>query len=103
MAWDLRGALLKKQEVESARLADFEFRQRARTFRLLAEWLDPGLEPSDLVRRIAQFPDQAILAELAARHPVEAADLQEAYLRFSAEARISLIEELGDPSPHRLA
>ncbi|WP_241212717.1 hypothetical protein [Sphingomonas sp. ABOLG] len=36
MAFDLRAALLKKAEVETARLVDFEFRLRARTMRLLA-------------------------------------------------------------------
>ena len=35
MAWDLRAAMLKKQEVESARLAEFDYRWRARTMRLL--------------------------------------------------------------------
>jgi hypothetical protein len=31
MAFDLRSAMLKKQEVESARLAEFDYRWRART------------------------------------------------------------------------
>jgi hypothetical protein len=60
MVWDLRGALLKKGEVESARLDDFEFRLRARTMRLLAEKL--GHDPATLTGRIAIESDQAILA-----------------------------------------
>ena len=31
MVLDLRAALLKKQEIESGRLADFEFKPRVRT------------------------------------------------------------------------
>ena len=51
MAWDLRRALLKKEEFESARLMNFEFRQRARATRLLAREL--GLGDEALVREIA--------------------------------------------------
>ena len=65
MAWDLAKAMAKKGEFESARLADFEFRQRARTFRLMAE--ARGEDPSALVAMIAQKSDEAILEELAAR------------------------------------
>ena len=41
MAWNLRAALLKKEEFESARLAEFDYRWGARTMRLLAAALDP--------------------------------------------------------------
>lgn len=92
--FDLRGALLKKGEVESARLDDFAFRLRARAMRLLASRL--GLEQDALVRRIAAEPDTAILASL----PAEAAAL---HARCVAEARAALIAERGDPAPHRLA
>ena len=95
MVWDLRGALLKKQEVESARLADFEFRLRARTMRLLAPLV--GMTPEELVPRIALEDDEAILRGL----PGDGA--HEAYDRCRAAARAELIEELGDPSPYRLA
>jgi len=93
LVWDLRGALLKKQENESARLADFEFRLRARTMRLLAEAL--GLEAEPLVKATVLESDDSILARTpgAADH----------YLRCLAEARRQLIEEHGDPAPHRLA
>lgn len=94
MAFDLRGALLKKAEVESARLDDFEFRLRARTMRLLAP--DLSLDPEALVGRIAVEPDDAIVAALGA----EAAARYEA---CRAEARRQLIIEIRDPTPYRLA
>lgn len=95
MAWDLRRAMLKKQEVETARLLDFEFRLRARTMRLLAERL--GLDPQALVGRIAEAEDAAILALLDHEHASEL----HAQCRAIAETRLKA--ELGDPTPHRLA
>ncbi|WP_164125593.1 hypothetical protein, partial [Stenotrophomonas maltophilia] len=62
MVFDLRGALLGRAEVESARLDDFELRLRARTLRLLAPLL--GVEAQALVDRIASEPDDAILISL---------------------------------------
>ena len=99
MPFDLRAALLKKGEVESARLDDFAFRERARTMRLLAATL--GEDAGVWVRRIAYGSDEAILADLAARQDPEA--VQAAYLAARAEARAQLFDELGDPAPHRLA
>jgi len=93
MVFDLRGALLKKAEVESARLDDFEFRLRARTFRLLAE--RHGIAPRPLVAEIATDPDEAILG----RHPA----LAQAYPECRALARHQLITERGDPTPYKLA
>jgi hypothetical protein len=101
MAWDLRGAMLKKQEVESARLAEFGYRWRARTMRLLAARLDPALSADDMAAETARRDDGAILADLAARYPD--ANVAGLYNRARAEARRALIEELGDPTPHRLA
>lgn len=103
MVWDLRGALLKKQEKESARLADFEFRLRARTMRLLAPRIDPGLAPDTLAAEIATSGDEAILARLAKRFPGRAAAVRGLYEASRATAREQLIGELGDPSPVRLA
>lgn len=40
MAFGLRTALLRKAEVETARLVEFEFRLRAQTMRLLARTWD---------------------------------------------------------------
>jgi len=94
MVFDLRGALLKKAEIESARLDDFEFRLRARTMRLLAPEL--GLEPEALVGRIAVEPDDAIVASLGP-------DAAPRYEACRAEARRQLIVEIGDPTPYRLA
>lgn len=94
MVWDLRSALLRKQEVETARLADFEFRLRARTMRLLAGEL--AIDADVLVALIAEKDDAAILAGLG-----EGAN--EAYDRVRIVAERQLIAERGDPSPHRLA
>lgn len=94
MVFDLRGALLKKAEIESARLDDFQFRLRARTFRLLAPLL--GVEPQELVARIAVESDEAIVATL----PEEARGW---YDEARAEARRQLIKERGDPTPYKLA
>ena len=100
MAWDLAKAMAKKGEFESARLADFEFRQRARTFRLMAD--ARGEDPSALVAMIAQKSDEAILEELAARDGQPLAELNALYERCGAEARKRLIAERGDPTPYRL-
>lgn len=101
MAWDLRGSLLKKEERESARLADFDFKLRARTFRLLADRL--GARPAEIVPLIAQGGDSDVLGELARRFPAAAPGLNDFYAWARAEARTQLIAEDGDPSPHRLA
>lgn len=95
--FDLRGALLKKGEVESARLDDFAFRLRARTMRLLAAEL--GLDADALVRRIAAETDAAILSSLPAAPDAVRAALR----RAEARARAELVAERGDPTPHRLA
>jgi hypothetical protein len=101
VVWDLRGALLKKQEAETARLVDFEFRQRVRTMRLLAPLL--RVDEAELVRLVAQGTDEHILAELTGRCPVPPAQLAEHYRLCRAQARKQLVRELGDPAPHRLA
>lgn len=94
MVFDLRGALLKKEEIESARLMDFEFRLRARTMRLLGERL--GLE---LVGEVAKGDDDAIVAGLRERFP----GVAEEFAECRAEARKQLVAERGDPAPHKLA
>src|SRR6185369_7192876 len=100
MVFDLRGAMLKKQEVESARLAEFDYRWRARTMRLLAAALDPALSGDEMAAETARHDDEAILAGLACRYPK--AGVQKIYDQCRAHARRALIEELGDPTPHRL-
>jgi len=95
MVFDLRGALLKKEEVESARLMDFEFRLRARTMRHVAELLGEG--PGELVAKIAHADDEAILAELGDR--IDRA----AFNQCREQARTELVAERGDPTPYKLA
>lgn len=101
MTFDLRGAMLKKQEVESARLAEFDYRWRARTMRLLAARLDPALSADEMAAETARHDDAAILADLSARYPE--VGVESLYDQCRAQARLALIEELGDPTPHRLA
>lgn len=101
MTWDLRSSLLKKEERESARLADFEFKLRARTFRLLA--LNLGTDAAEVVSLIALGDDEAVLRELAGCFPDKAATLSNLYGRCRSEARAQLISEEGDPSAYRLA
>jgi hypothetical protein len=100
MAFDLRGALLKKEERESARLMDFAFRLRARTWRLVGEAL--GTEPDDTARMTALHDDEALLERLATRFPGRAGELSDLQRACAAEARQQLISEIGDPSPYRL-
>lgn len=98
MVWDLRRALLRKEEFESARLADFEFRETVRTVKLLAR---------------AYEADEAPVLEALIAHGFEAAlhrfpemlgeeTRETATLRLRKEARRMLIGERGDPTPHRL-
>lgn len=101
MVWDLRGALLKKQEVESARLAEFDFRLRVRAMRLLATQLD--MEQEELVSAIMRKPDELVLGELAERLGIAPADLQQLHDACRITARAQLVDELGDPAPYRLA
>ena len=96
MVFDLRRAMLKKEEFESARLQNFEFRHRARTMRLLAQQI--GEDPQALAVETAERSDDAILARLAEKH----GDLTAAYHACRHAARVELIAEIGDPTPHRL-
>jgi len=101
MAWDLRGALLKKAEVESARLADFEFRLRVRTARLLAATL--GLAPDEWAQAAVAQTDASLLAAFADHAGLDPATLARRHAECEATARAALIAEIGDPAPHRLA
>jgi len=103
MVWDLRGAMLKKQEVETARLQDFAFRHRARTMRLLAAAIGPDVAAEDLVGEIALRPDEAILDRLAARLGMPLRQVAALHAQCAVAARAQLIAEIGDPTPHRLA
>jgi len=110
--FDLHGALLKKQEHECARLDAFLFRQRARTMRLLAEWVrarmakPADLDPQALAGEVAVATDAALLDHLH-RHldgtGVTRHQLERRFERAKAEAYGQLAAELGDPSPRPLA
>jgi hypothetical protein len=101
MVFDLRGALLRKEEHETARLLDFEFRLRARTLALLADAL--GRDRGALVPRIAHRDDRGLLEDLAAETGLSLEALHALRADRGAEARRQLVAERGDPAPHRLA
>jgi hypothetical protein len=100
MAFDLEKMLHRKGEFETARLDDFAFRARARTMRLLAEAL--GRDPATLVAMIAGGDDASILDALTAAGR-DRAGVDDAYYRARSTAERTLCEELGDPTPVRLA
>lgn len=100
MVWDLRRALLKKEEFESARLTDFEFREMVRAIRLLAAAL--GVEATPLLHELADHGLDAAFALAGTQAGRGAGDVAALYPGLRAEARRQLIAELGDPSPHRL-
>ena len=100
MVWDLRGALLKKEERESARLMDFAFRLRARTWRLVAAAL--GDDADEAARLTALHDDNSLLTLLRERHPGRVDELPALLRASEADARKQLIAERGDPSPYRL-
>ena len=98
MVFDLRRALLAKEERESARLMEFEFRLRARTLRLLAREI--GRDPEVAARLIAEGDDPAIVQRLQGELP--ATNIAELFAAARQRAQQELREEIGDPTPHRL-
>lgn len=92
--------MLKKEEFESARLMDFDFRQRVRATRLLAREL--GVEENELVRDTAALEQDALVDIAAERSGCDRQDVSERYARCFAKARLELIAEIGDPTPYRL-
>jgi pantoate kinase len=100
MVWDLGKAMRKKEEFESARLMDFEFRQRVRAARLFARSF--GLDEDRLVQEVAVRSDDGVI-ELLARETGNSVDAVSAELQKSLdEARKQLVAERGDPTPYRL-
>lgn len=98
MVWDLRRALLRKEEFESGRLTDFEFRETVRTLKLLAH---------------AFAADEAPVLDALIEHGFDAAlhgfpemlgeETRDAVcMRLRKQARQMLIRERGDPTPYRL-
>jgi hypothetical protein len=98
MVFDLRRALLAKEERESARLMDFEFRLRARTLRLLAARI--GRNPDDVIGLVTEGDDDVIVGKLRSELPNQ--DIDACFAEARAEARRLLMMEVGDPAPHRL-
>ena len=110
MALDLARMMARKQERECARLDEFDFRQRARAVRLLAEWVrgqaaEPGsIDPVDLASQVARRSFESLAAELRAHVPTVAERIWQRHVQHCFdEARRTLIAEHGDPTPHRLA
>ena len=101
MAWDLGKAMRKKEEFESARLMDFEFRERARATRLLARAF--GLDEERIVREIAVRDGGGLLHLVAAETGRGTDQVAAEYGRCLAAAREQLIKERGDPTPYRLS
>ena len=102
MVFDLRAMLLRKGEFESARLDDFEFRQRVRNVRLFAA--RRGMDAAPLLAKIALGDDEKLLAGLLeGLDAAEADTLTRDWFAARADAYRELVEELGDPTPIRMA
>lgn len=100
MVWDLGEAMRKKEAFESARLMDFEFRQRARATKLLAQFF--GIDAAFLVDQIAIKNEKDVVGLVSETTGHENAEVASQYARCLAEAREQLIQERGDPTPYRL-
>lgn len=100
MVWDLGRAMRKKEEFESARLMDFEFRERARATRLFARALN--LDEAELVAETALHDEHGLIARTSQMTGRGEEDLWNTYADCRAEARQALIVERGDPTPYRL-
>lgn len=101
MVWDLRRALLAKEEFESGRLDNFDFRQRVRAMRLLAAAL--GADEDALVALVPLHPEDTAFGPAAEIAGCAEEEVRAVYARCDAEAQRQLIGEIGDPTPHRLA
>ena len=100
MVFDLAKAMRKKEEWESARLLDFEFRRRARATRLTAQAL--GLDDTQAAQVVATTAEADIPDRLASLAGVALQEVAAAYHRNLAAAHAELVSERGDPTPHRL-
>jgi hypothetical protein len=101
MAFDLGLAMRKKEEFESARWMDFEFRRRARATRLLAEAL--GLNQAVSAKLIATSKEDEIPQRLAALTSVSVDEVWSEYRKYLTIAHDQLVRERGDPAPYRMA
>lgn len=100
MVFDLGAAMRKKEEFESARLLDFEFRRTARATRLLATVF--SLEAAALVSEIAKRDEHGVLKVVSERANVSLDDVIATYQACLADAHRQLVAERGDPTPYRL-
>jgi hypothetical protein len=101
MTWDLAKAMHRKAEFETARLQDFAFRQRARAVSLLAR--SQGLDPASIVGEIAEHDDAGMIDLFAEHTGLGRAEMAAAYDAALSQARLQLVAERGDPTPHRMA
>ena len=100
MVFDLGMAMRKKEEFETARLMDFEFRRRARATRLLAVSL--GLEENVATSLVATTNEDSTCARLAELAGMPTGFIADEYRRCLAATHAHLVKERGDPTPHRL-
>lgn len=100
MVFDLGRAMRSKEEVESRRLLDFEFRRRARATRMAARSL--GIDDADAAGIAAVHDEDAIPARLADISGQALADVATLFSECLRQAHEQLIAECGDPTPHRL-
>lgn len=98
--FDLGLAMQKKQEFESARLLDFEFRTRARAVRMLAESL--GIDEVAAADIVATTPAPELPGRIALLAGMRADECLAEYENCLAIAYRQLLVERGDPTPHRL-
>lgn len=100
MVFDLGRAMRRKEEFETSRLLDFEFRLRARTAKLFAKEI--GMPLDDLAGRIVEQNHESFIARAAAENGHYAAELQGLWTKLESQVRRRLIAERGDPTPNRL-
>jgi hypothetical protein len=100
MVFDLGKAMSRKEEWESARLLDFEFRRRARATRMAAQSL--GIDETDAARIAATTDDQTIPERLATLSGAPIADVAATYQRCLSTVHSELVAERGDLTPFRL-
>lgn len=99
--FDLGLAMRKKEEFETARLLDFDFRRRARATRMLADWL--ALDNATAAHVMASVPESEVPERLATLTGVDVAVVRDRYAACIAQAHAALLIERGDPAPHRMA
>lgn len=100
MVFDLGLAMRKKEEFETSRLMDFEFRRRARATRFLSQSL--RLDPSVAADLVATLQENEVPAQLAELAGVDEAGVWAEYQKWLRVVHQQLVAERGDPTPHRL-